>query len=187
MPGGAAFASAGFAWGCFNASLVTIIAFGPGLLIARAIPLADAGFVVSLAIWVTIVSIPLGGMLGDRLGRPTLLIVLGSVVAAATTLLLPVWPHTALGFVLVGLAVGGPPGPLMALLPRALPAERLTATFGVFYTVYYVVMALTQPAAGLVRDRAADPAAPIVFAAAVMAATVLGLGLFRGAERAAAR
>ena len=28
--------SAGFAWGCFNASLVTIIAFGPGLLIARA-------------------------------------------------------------------------------------------------------------------------------------------------------
>ena len=27
---------AGFAWGCFNASLVTIIAFGPGLLIARA-------------------------------------------------------------------------------------------------------------------------------------------------------
>jgi len=42
--------SAGFAWGCFNASLVTIVAFGPGLLLARGTPLADAGRVVSLAI-----------------------------------------------------------------------------------------------------------------------------------------
>ena len=72
----------------------------------------------------------------------------------------------------------------MSLLPRALPPERVTTTFGVFYTVFYVMMALTQPAAGFVRDRAGDPAAPIVFAAAVMAATVLGLGLFRRLERA---
>jgi len=73
--------SAGFAWGCFNASLVTIIAFGPGLLIARRATLGDAGFVVSLAIWVTIVSIPLGGLLSDRLARPNLVIVAGSLVA----------------------------------------------------------------------------------------------------------
>src|SRR6185295_2613288 len=129
--------SAGVAWGCFNASLVAIIAFGPGLLIARGTSLGDAGFVVSLAIWLTIVSIPLGGLLGDRLGRP--------------------------------------PGPLMALLPRALPPASLTRGFGVFYTIFYVMMALTQPAAGLVRDRFGDPAAPIVFAAVVMACTVVGL------------
>ena len=47
------------------------------------------------------------------------------------------------------------------------------------------MMALTQPAAGFVRDRAGDPAAPIVFAAAVMAATVIGLGIFRRLERTA--
>ena len=44
------------------------------------------------------------------------------------------------------------------------------------------MMALTQPVAGLVRDRAGDPAAPIVFAAAVMAAPVLGLAVFRRVE-----
>ena len=173
----------GFAWGCFNASLVAIIAFGPGLLIARGATLGDAGRVVSLAIWVTMLSVPLGGYLTDRLKRPTLLIVTGSLVAAGTVLLLPVLAHAVLAFCLVGLAIGAPPGGLMALLPRTLPPERLATGFGVFYTVFYVMMALTQPAAGLVRAVAGDPAAPIVFAALVMAATVIGLAIFRRLER----
>jgi len=176
--------SAGFAWGCFNASLVAIIAFGPGLLLARGTPLADAGRVVSLAIWVTMLSVPLGGLITDKLGRPTLLIVTGSLVAAGTVLLIPVLAHAGLAFCLVGLAIGAPPGGLMALLPRALPPERLATGFGVFYTVFYVMMAATQPAAGLVRDVVGDPAAPIVFAAAVMAATVVGLAIFRRIEHA---
>jgi MFS family permease len=175
--------SAGVAWGCFNASLVAIIAFGPGLLIARGAALGDAGRVVSLAIWLTMLSVPLGGLLTDRLQRPALLIVTGSLVAAATMLLIPLFAHAGLAFCLVGLAIGAPPGGLMALLPKTLPADRLATGFGVFYTVFYVMMALTQPAAGLVRDVAGDPAAPIVFAALVMAATVLGLAVFRRLER----
>jgi predicted MFS family arabinose efflux permease len=171
--------SAGFAWGCFNASIVVIVAFGPGLLIARGAALGDAGRVVSLAIWLTMLSVPLGGFATDRLGRPTLLIVGGSLAAAATMLLIPVLAHALLAFCLVGLAIGAPPGGLMALLPRALAPERLATGLGVFYTVFYVMMALTQPAAGLVRDVVGDPAAPIVFAAAVMAATVVGLFVFR--------
>jgi hypothetical protein len=50
---------------------------------------------------------------------------------------------------------------------------------GALYTAYYVGVALAQPAAGLVRDLTASPAAPLVFAAAVMAATVVGLAVFR--------
>jgi MFS family permease len=176
--------SAGFAWGCFNASLVAIVAFGPSLLIEHGATLGDAGFVVSLAIWVTIVSVPLGGLINDRLRRPTPLIIVGSLVAATMTLLIPVFAHAALAFCLVGLAVGGPPGAMMALLPRALPPGHLATGFGVFYTVFYVMMAATQPAAGLVRDLLGDPVAPIIFAAAVMAATAGGLALFRRIENA---
>ena len=176
-------ASAGVAWGCFNASLVAIIAFGPALLVERGFALGDAGRVVSLAIWLTILSVPLGGLITDRLGRPALLIVAGSLLAAVTTLLIPVISPPVLAFCLVGLAVGAPPGALMALLPRALPPGRLATGLGVFYTLFYVMMALTQPAAGLVRDLAGDPAAPIVFAAVVMAATVVGLGVFRRLEQ----
>ncbi len=176
--------SAGFAWGCFNASLVTLVAFGPGLLIARGATLGEAGFVVSLAIWVTIVSVPLGGLINDWLSRPTLLITAGSLIAAAFTLLIPVLAHAVLAFCLVGLAIGGPPGAMMALLPRALPPGSLATGFGVFYTMFYVMMAATQPAAGLVRDLFGDPAAPIVFAAALMVVSTAALALFRRIERA---
>jgi len=179
--------SAGFAWGCFNASLVAVIAFGPGMLMARGASLGDAGFIVSLAIWVTILSVPLGGLLTDRLGRANLVIVAGSITAALATLLLPALPHPLLAFCLLGLAIGAPPGAMMALLPKAVAAERLATALGVYYTVFYVVMALAQPAAGAVRDLSGNPAAPIAFAALVMAATVLGLALFRGVERAAPR
>jgi len=175
--------SAGFAWGCFNGSLVALVAFGPGLLLARGASLGDAGGVVSLAIWVTMLSVPLGGFLTDRLGRPTLLVVVGSLVAPGAILLIPVLAHAVLAFCLVGVAIGAPPGGLMSLLPRALPPERLATGLGVFYTAFYVMTALTQPAAGLVRDVVADPSAPIVFAALVMATTVVGLAVFRRLER----
>src|SRR5262249_28451020 len=64
--------TSGVAWGAFNASLVAVIAFGPAMLVARGASLGQAGFEVSLAIWVTIVSVPLGGVLSDRIRRPDL-------------------------------------------------------------------------------------------------------------------
>ncbi|OLD69292.1 MAG: hypothetical protein AUF63_00885 [Candidatus Rokubacteria bacterium 13_1_20CM_70_15] len=112
--------SAGFAWGCFNASLVAVVAFGPAMLVARGVSLGDAGFIVSLAIWVTILSVPLGGMLTDRLGRPTLVIVAGSVAAGLATLLLPDLPHPLLAFSLLGFLTGAAPGAMMALLPKTV-------------------------------------------------------------------
>ncbi len=177
--------SSGFAWGCFNASLVAIIAFGPGLLTARGASLGDAGFTVSLAIWLTMLSVPAGGLVSDRLGRPNLLIVVGSLVAAFVTLLLPVLAHALLAFCLVGLAIGAPPGALMALLPKAVATERLATALGVYYTTYYVVMAEVQLAAGGARDLFGTPTAPIVLAAIVMAATIVGFAIFRLIERAA--
>lgn len=175
--------SAGFAWGCFNASLVAIIAFGPGLLIARGASLGDAGFVVSLAIWLTMLSVPLGGLLTDHLGRPNLLIVGGCLVAALVTMLLPSIEHSLLAFCLVGLAIGAPPGALMALLPKAVASERLATALGVYYATYYVVVTAVQLAAGGVRDLFGTPTAPILLAALVMAATIVGFAIFRLVER----
>jgi MFS family permease len=178
--------SGGFAWGCFNASLVSVVAFGPGVLIARGASMGDAGFVVSLALWVTIVSVPVGGLVSDRIGRPNLLIVGGSLVATLVTMFLPVITPAVVGFCLLGLVVGAPPGPMMSLLPKTLAADRLATGFGVYYTVFYLAMTITLPAAGRVRDVWGDPAAPILFAGLVMAATVPGLAIFRRLERATA-
>jgi MFS family permease len=177
--------TSGVAWGVFNASLVAVIAFGPAMLVARGASLGQAGFDISLAIWVTIVSVPLGGVLSDRIRRPDLFILIGTVGGGALLFALPTMPGAALGLVLVGVLIGGPPGPITSLLPRALPPERLATGLGVSYTAYYLVMATVQPLAGWLRDVTGDPATPVRFAAAAILVTIVGLGAFRLIERRA--
>ena len=75
----------------------------------------------------------------------------------------------------------------MALLPKVVAPARLATSFGVYYTVFYVMMAAIQSSAGIVRDVSGSPSAPILFAALVMAATTLGLALFRIVEHAPRR
>jgi len=171
--------SSGAAWGVFNVALVVVVAFAPAMLVARGLTLGHAGLLASLAIWVSIISVPLGGMLSDRIGRPNVMIVVGCVVGTALVLGLPAMPSAMLGLLLLGAVAGAVPGPLTSLLPRALAPERLAVGLGVSYTTFYLVMAYGQPAAGLARDLTGDPAAPVLFAAAAMAATLLGLAVFR--------
>ena len=177
--------TSGVAWGAFNASLVAVIAFGPAMLVARGASLGQAGFEVSLAIWVTILSVPLGGVLSDRIHRPDLFILIGTAGAGALLFALATMPGAALGLVLVGVLIGGPPGPITSLLPRALPPERLATGLGVSYTAYYLVMATVQPLAGWLRDVTGDPATPVRFAAATMVATIVATAAFRVIERGA--
>jgi len=179
--------TSGVAWGTFNASLVAVIAFGPAMLVARGVSLGQAGFEVSLAIWVTILSVPLGGVLSDRMRRSDLFIVVGAAGAGALLFALPTMPGAALGLLVIGVLIGGPPGPLTSLLPRALVADRLATGLGVSYTAYYLVMAAVQPLAGWLRDLTTDPATPVRFAAAAMVATIVGLAAFRLIERRAVR
>jgi len=179
--------SSGAAWGAFNASVIVVVAFAPAMLVARGTSLGQAGFLVGLAIWTTIVSVPLGGLASDRIGRPNVAIVAGCLAAVALLLALPTMPAASVGLLLLGVVVGAAPGPLTSLLPRALPPERLAVGLGLSYTVYYVVVALAQPLAGMVRDHTGDPAAPIRVAAAAMAATILGLIVFRWIERRRSR
>jgi len=179
--------TSGLAWGLFNASLVTVVGFGPALLVARGASLGDAGFIVSLAVWITIVTVPLGGVLNDWLHRPNLMIIGGSFAAGCATASLPQLSHPVMGFILLGVLVGAPPGAVMALLPAAFAPERLATGLGVYYSVFYAAMALAQPVAGLVRDLSGDPARPILFAAVLMTGTVIGLSAFRALERTTIR
>ena len=177
--------TSGFAWGCFNASLVVMVAFGPGLLVARGTSIGAAGATVSALLWITLLSVPLGGVIADRWKHPTLLIVGSTVTAGVVAMLFPVLPWPLATLLAMGLIGGLPPGAIMALVPHAVRAETLATAFGVYYTVFYLVMALAQPAAGAVRDLTGSAAAPVVFAGALMATTVVGLALFRLIERRA--
>lgn len=176
-------ASVGLAWSLFNAGFFVLGSFAPAFLVARGDSVGQAGLIVSIGIWVSLASVPLGGYAADRLRRPNLVIVAGCLSTALFMGLMPLLPGPTLWFVLMGIVFGLPPGAMMSLLPQALAPDRLATGLGVYYTVFYLGIAGALPLAGLVRDLSGNPAAPLLFAAAATAASVPALGLFRLLER----
>src|SRR5262249_5332204 len=81
--------AAGAVWTLFNAGFIVLVGFGPEALVWRGASLAKAGFLVSMAVLVSIVSVPLGGALADRTGRPNLAIALGCLVTTLAIVAMP--------------------------------------------------------------------------------------------------
>jgi MFS family permease len=163
----------GIVWGTVNASLLVFLGFAPGVLLAAGSSVGEAGAIVSIALWMTLITIPLGGQLVDRLGHADYAIVFGAVATALCMGALPGFGAPTFWCVMVALAIAPLPGAIMALLPRAVRPETLATGFGIFYSVYYVVVALAQPLAGLVRDRISTAGSPVLFAAVVMGLTAV--------------
>ena len=57
---------------------------------------------------------------------------------------------------------------MMVLPAQALRPETRAGGMGVFYTWYYAAMAVLPGLAGMARDLAGSPAAPVLFSAAMM-------------------
>ena len=175
----------GLAWGLFNAGFFVLAGFAPPYLVAHGASVADASFIVSLGIIVSLVSLPLGGYVADRLNRPNLIIVGGCLATALATALMPLLPAPTFWFIVMGFMFGLPPGAVMSLLPQTLPADRLSTGLGIYYTIFYLSILGCLLLAGQVRDQSGGPAAPIFFSAVVTAASVVCLALFRRMARKA--
>jgi len=176
----------GLAWGVQNGALFVFFGFAPALLAARGASVGEAGAIVSVTVWAALLTIPLAGQFVDRVGHADYVIVFGAVATALCIGALPGFGAPTFWCVMIALAGATAPGAIMALLPRAVRPEALGTAFGIFYTVYYAVVAIAQPLAGLVRDRGGDAAGPIVFAALLMGGTAVA-HLFFIAMRAVPR
>src|SRR5207253_2657784 len=60
---------AGLIWGLYNIAFVMIFSFGPSMLVERGWSIPAAGSIISIVLWLSAVSVPLGGLLADRSGR----------------------------------------------------------------------------------------------------------------------
>lgn len=175
--------TAGVAWMLFNVGFIVLVGFGPGVLVSRGVTLARAGVLVSLAVWMSSISVPLGGAVVDRWRRPDLAIAVGCLLTALAIAATPLLLAPVVWLLVAGVMAGLPPGAMVALVPRSVRPEQLAAGFGVFYATYYLGMAALQPVAGLLRDLTGNAAAPLFFAAAAMALAAVTLGAFRWIER----
>jgi len=169
---------AGLVWGMFNLGYNLLVAFAPAMLIADGTTATAAGLATSLATWVTILFVPLGGVLLDRSRSATALMAVSFAVLAAAMLLAPVAaPLTMIAA--VGLVGGLPAGAIMALPAEVLRASSRGPGMGVFFAWYYLVMAVLPPFAGATRDITGFAGAPVLCGGVVEILALVALILFR--------
>ena len=178
--------SAGVGWALLNASVIVVASFAPSFLMSRGSSVTEAGLITGIALWISIVAVPLGGLVADRVNRPRVLIVAACLAATITIACIARAPMPAVWMVASGILLGLPPSIMMSLLPRAVAAEHLSAALGVYYGLFYLGMAISQALAGLLRDITGDPGMPLLFAAVLMAATVPAVFAFWRLEGRAA-
>ena len=87
---------------------------------AGGLSLVDAGAIVSIALWLTIVMAPVGGFMAQKSGRPNLILGLSLAAIGPAVAAVSMWDAPVLLFVIAGLLGGLPPGIIMALPARAV-------------------------------------------------------------------
>lgn len=174
---------AGTIWALYNAAFIIVVSFVPLFLHSTGMAPATAASLVGIGSWIAIVANPLGGVLADRLRKPTLLI--GSCVliwGLGLTLVIP-WAESVpllLALIIVTSFIGYlPAGPIVALAGEVLRPQTRSTGMGIYYTLLYVGVALGPMLAGFLSDVTGDPAAPVYLIGVLALFTALALGLFR--------
>jgi MFS family permease len=169
---------AGAIWGLFNVGFAMILSFGPSLLVERGWTVATAGSAISLALWISAISVPLGGVLADRTGRPLTLLVIGSLLLALLLVLLTRSSAVIAIVVALGLVSGQPAGPIMSLPARVLAPQTRAIGMGLFLTVFYAAMMLGPVIAGRLAGWTGSAAAALDLGALAVLACPPLLWLF---------
>ena len=175
--------SASLVWALPNAGFIVLMGFMPAFLVSNGMELAKAGMLVSLASWITIGSIPLGGWFTDRTGRVNTFILGGVLLNALFIFLMPLGVSVLICVVLLGITMGGWPGAIMALPNQVLSPRGRSTGFGVFYMVFYGIVAILVPVAGWLRDFTGKATASVLFGGGLMFLTVAALISFRILQR----
>ncbi len=172
--------AAGLIWGLFNVGFAVIFSFGPAMLVERGWSIADAGSTISIVLWISVASVPLGGLLADRTGRPAAVVVASALLTALLTVLLPRTGHVLPTVIALGLISGLPAGPIMSLPARVLQPQARAFGMGLFFTMFFACMLLGPVVGGAVAKWAGSASAALDFGAAmILLCPVLLWGFYR--------
>jgi predicted MFS family arabinose efflux permease len=173
-----AVAVAGLMWGLFNVGFAMIFSFGPSMLTEHGWSIAEASSAISIVLWVSVVSVPLGGLVADRINRPQAVLALGCLLFAVLMVALPRTSAVIAVVTAIGLISGQPAGPLLSLPARVLQPATRGIGMGVFYTLYYGAMMLGPAIAGAAAKWTGSAGVALDFGAVVLLACPLLLLAF---------
>lgn len=169
------------AWTTYNVGFALLVAFLPTLLAQRGLPLAASGAVTAVLTATLIVSIPAAGWLIGR-GAPPFAVATAGLLCASGCLAAILAGGPPLPWLAVAGAVwGSAAGVLVAAPARFLSPAARAIGLGLFYTAFYLGMAVLPRAAGALADAIGSPGTILVAAIAMTLATV---GLMAATERA---
>ena len=180
---------AGIGLALYNGSFLIYVSYAPVLLVSNGFGLTEAGLVLAGASALSIFSLPLGGHLADRSGRPRTMLFLGVAAFSVCVALLPplAASQSLLAVTVLAILISAlgsmPVSPMVALPSGALRPDRRALGLGLFYTWFYVGTALCPPLGGWLYDLAGTPAAPIYLNAVLGIATIGLYAVFVGLAR----
>ena len=176
----------GLIWALQNAMLILMVSFIPLFLISEGMAAGTATALVGIGLWVSIISVPVGGVFVDKFGRPNVVIILGMLVGRLGLLLVIPFSQSApiLLLLMVVLTFIGslPAGPIVALAPEVMRQNVRAPGMGVFSTWLYGGLAFGPMLGGLVSDLAGDPTAPVYLIGALAILAIATLALFRSLQ-----
>jgi predicted MFS family arabinose efflux permease len=174
---------AGLIWTFVNAGWVVVVSFAPEYLRTQGMEIGRAAAVASLATWVGVIGVPLGGYLASKWRRPDTLVIASMAISGLAILAIPNTTAYVLCFTVIGLMLFLPAGIIAALPIEVLRPETRALGLGLFYTTWYAGMAALPPVGGWTYDVTGSAAAPIFYAAALVFLTLAALLAFRLVQR----
>lgn len=174
---------AGLIWGLYNAALGMIFGFAPAMLAQAGWTATAASSVTSIVLWLVAVSVPLGGIIADRVGRNDAVLATGLLLFGIMLYVAARSEMVLLSFVILGAVAGISAGPIMSLPSRVLaPVNRATG-MGIFYSIYYLVVVLGPLVAGKMADAAGRISITFDLGTAMLGASAALLLAFRHLSR----
>jgi MFS family permease len=160
--------SAGLIWGLYNMGFTMIFSFGPSMLVERGWSITAAGSAISIVLWLSALSVPVGGFLADRTGRHDAIMVSCFLVFAMLLILASRTDAIIATVVALGILCGLAPGPILSLPARVLEPETRAIGMGVFFSISYIGLVLGPALGGKYATWAGSAGAAFDFGAAVL-------------------
>ena len=166
----------------FYSSLRPFLKFASDLLVNKyGIDTVTAGWIVSILPYGTIVLTPLFGVVYDRLGRGSLLMLIGCVIVTFchVCLALPIMQHTWFAsamMLLYGVSFSLVPSAMWPSVPKIVPLKQLGTAYSIIYFVQNIGLMLVPMLVGNVIGAHTDDSGHVDFTLPMATFAVLGLG-----------
>jgi MFS family permease len=169
---------AGSIWALYNIGFVMIFSFGPSMLVERGWSITAAGSAISVVLWLSAVSVPLGGFLADRTGRHE--VIMASFFVTAALLMVATRTDAIITTVIaLGLLSGLAAGPILSLPARVLEPDTRAIGMGPFFSISYMGLVLGPTLGGKYATWAGSAGAAFDLGAAVLLICPVILWMFQ--------